>query len=149
MADDFEAVSAGDLLLKLLDLLGAEFDDVSAFDIDQVVVMLSLGAFEAGTAIGEGVSFQDPFFLQEAQGPVDGRNRYAGIDRCCALVKFDRIWMIGRFRQNLHDDLTRTCQAKTVLTTYGCNVTLELHVSSIRPRTPDTNPAKPLRLFAV
>jgi len=79
--DEAEAQFLGDAALKILQLLIDEFDDIAGLDIDQMVVMGFRRRFVAGAAVAEIVPLQDPRFLEQADGAVDGGDGNAGIER--------------------------------------------------------------------
>ena len=80
MIDQAIAELAGDHVLDGLDFLVAEFDDRAGADIDQVIVMFVRDQFEPGAAILEIMLGDQPRFLEQIDGAVDGRQRDAVID---------------------------------------------------------------------
>src|SRR5438270_2219349 len=59
MVDEAEAELLRDPLLQCLELIVDEFDDITGFDVDQMVVMVLGRGFVARTAIAELVPLQD------------------------------------------------------------------------------------------
>ena len=55
----------GDLLLQRLDIGVAKLDHLAGIQIDQVVVMVTLGILVAGTAVAEFQPVYDPRFLEQ------------------------------------------------------------------------------------
>src|SRR5690606_10260414 len=70
----------GDALLQLLDILVAELDHVSRFEIDQMIVVLASRLLIAPPPGAELVSLEDPLRLEELQRPVDRRQRNSRVD---------------------------------------------------------------------
>src|SRR6516165_8118497 len=70
-----EAEEARDPLLELLELLAVELDDLPAALADDVVVVLlgGLGGLVAGLPVVEVALVRQPAFLEQLEGPVDGR----------------------------------------------------------------------------
>ncbi len=77
VVDQPVAEALGDDLLDGLDLLVAELDDLAGADVDQVVVVLVGDQLEAGAAVLEIVLGDEPGFLEQVEGAVDGRQRDA------------------------------------------------------------------------
>src|SRR5687767_10924548 len=67
-----EAALLGDSALQRIQLLVDELDDVAGLGVDQMVVMGGVGGLVAGPALAEIVALQNPRFLEQADGPVDG-----------------------------------------------------------------------------
>ena len=59
MLDQTEAQLAGDLGLKLFDLLGLELDHFAGAQVDQVVVVLVTHLLVAGAALAEVMALDD------------------------------------------------------------------------------------------
>jgi len=72
VVDDLEVMMSGLGVLKFLDVVVLEFDDLAAADADEVVVMFApLRPFVELFPISEILFFQDLAFLQKRQGPVN------------------------------------------------------------------------------
>ena len=80
-------------------------DDVSGFDVDQMIVMTFRRGFVAGAAVAEIVPLEDAGLLEQADGAVDGGDRDAGIDRRGARVQRLYVGMILGFAEHAGDDL--------------------------------------------
>ena len=103
MVDEAEAELLGDPLLQRFEFFVDELDDAAGFDIDQMVVMSVRRGFVARTAVAELVAFEDARFLEQANGPVDGRDRDLRVDGGGALMQRLDVGMIFGFRQDLRD----------------------------------------------
>jgi len=103
MVDEAEAELLGDPPLKRLQLLVHELHDIAGFDVDEMVVMLVRGGLVAGAPVAEFVAFQDARFLEQANGPIDRRDRNPGIDRRRPLVKRLDVGMVFGLRQDPRD----------------------------------------------
>src|SRR5690606_23633485 len=71
-------------------------------------------------------------FFQQGQRAIDSGDRDAGTDLADATMQFHCIRMIRRFGQNLHDDLARSRQSKTMLLAKVGDVLAESHICSLR-----------------
>ena len=60
MVDDLVAELGGDFALELLDFLGPEFGDRAGVEVDDVVVVGSVGDLVSGSAVFEGEAEDDP-----------------------------------------------------------------------------------------
>jgi len=72
MMHDVVAERSGYFVLKLLDAIGLEFDDVARVEVDQVVVVLSTGLLKARWPAFEGVAVNGAEALQQFHRPIDG-----------------------------------------------------------------------------
>jgi hypothetical protein len=81
MVDEAEAQLLRDALLESFELVIDELDDVAGFDIDQVIVVALRRSLVACSAVAELVTLEDPGFLEQAHGPVNGCNRDVRIHR--------------------------------------------------------------------
>ena len=103
VVDEPEAELFRDPLLKLLELLVDELDDIAGLDVDQMVVMGLGRGFVAGPAVAEIMTLQNAGFLEQAHRPIDGRDRDAAVDRRGPLVQRLDIGMILGFGKNTGD----------------------------------------------
>jgi hypothetical protein len=85
--NEAEAELFGNALLKHLQLLIDEFDDVACLNIDQMIVMRFGGRFIARAAIPELVPLKDSRLLEQPDRSVDGGDGNVGIDRRSAGVQ--------------------------------------------------------------
>lgn len=104
VVDEAEAQALGDPLLKRLELLVDELDDLSCLDVDQMIVMLVGNGFVAGAAVAELVTLENAGLLEKAHRPVHGRNRDFRVNRRGSLVQSLDVGMILGLRQNPRDD---------------------------------------------
>ena len=73
-------VLAGYLFLKSLDFLTCKLDDITRFQVNQVVMMVFRHDFVSGPTIPEFMPFDDPCFLKQFYSPVNGGNRNVGVN---------------------------------------------------------------------
>ena len=97
MVDEAEAELLGDPLLKHLELLVDELDDLAGLDVDQMVVMRFRRGLVARAAVAELVALEDSRFLEQADRAVDGGDRDVGIDRGGAGVERLDVGMVLGF----------------------------------------------------
>ena len=77
-----------------------EFDDLTAFDIDKVIVVRFGGGFVTGAAIAEIMPVKNAGFLEQPYRAVDRGDRNARIfGRGARMQRFD-VWMIGAARKD-------------------------------------------------
>ena len=81
MIDKIIAEALGDLALQHLDLLAVEFDDVSGFQIYEVVVMSGRHFLIAGPAVPEVMTFQDVRRLEQPHRAVNRSDADPRIER--------------------------------------------------------------------
>ena len=115
MVDEAIAELFGDALLERFELIVDELDDLAGLDVDQMVVMGFRNRFVAGAAVAELVAFEDPGFLEQANGPVDRRDRNIGVDRRSAGVKGFDVRMILAVTEYSRDDLALLGDAKALV----------------------------------
>jgi hypothetical protein len=84
--DEVVAEFAGDDLLQLLDLLVAEFDDPTALQIDQVIMMGARHFFIARAAVSEIVTGENVGLFKQPDGTIDRGDADPRIDRGGAPV---------------------------------------------------------------
>ena len=87
MIDQPETKLFGNPLLQEFKFLVDELDDVAGFDVDQMVVMGFGRGLVTGTAIAELMPFEDAGLFEQADRPIDRRNRDVRVDRGGALMK--------------------------------------------------------------
>ena len=105
MVDEAEAELLGDPLLKHLELLVDELDDLAGFDVDQMIVMRVRRRFVARAAVAELVALEDAGFLEQADRPVDGGDRDVRVDRGGAGVEGLDVGMVLAVAKNARDRL--------------------------------------------
>ena len=116
MLESLGAELAGDLFLQLLDAIGAELDDLARFDIDEMVVVIAVGALESRRAALEDMALDRALLLQELHGAVDGGERDRGIDCRGAPEDLQRVGMVAAIGENRQDDPPRPGDADTGVT---------------------------------
>src|SRR5215468_9056442 len=104
VADEAETQIARHPLLQALDLLVAELDHLTAFDIDQMVVVAARRFLVATAASPEVVSLQETIGREELDGAVDGRQRDAGIHAARPSMNLFHVGMIPGGGEDLGDD---------------------------------------------
>src|SRR3954451_25442335 len=72
MIDEAEAELLRDSLLQCLQLIVDEFDDITGFDVDQMVVMVLGRGFVPRPTIAELGPLENAGFFEQANGTVDG-----------------------------------------------------------------------------
>jgi len=70
VADDLKVVFLGDLFLQALDFILFELDDLSAFEADEMVVVVTRGLFETGVPVSELPLMGEPQLLEELEGAI-------------------------------------------------------------------------------
>src|SRR3546814_20284821 len=75
-----------------------EFNDISCFHVNKVIVMRFGCSFVARATVAEIMTFQNARFLEQADGAVDRGNGYTGIDGRGAQVKLLYVGMLLRLR---------------------------------------------------
>src|SRR5271168_4027651 len=105
VVDEIIAKLQRDLPLQCLQPVVLKFDDVSALDVDQMVVMAQVG-LEPGKAGLEIVLLHKIQLIEKAERPIDRRNGNGRVDGAGpGINRVDRR-MIGGFRQDLKNDPT-------------------------------------------
>ena len=104
MIDELIAQALGDDFLDGLDLFVPELDDLPGPDVDQVIVVLVGDQLEARAAILEVVLGDEPSFLEEVHGSVNGRKRDTGIDRRGAMIELLDVRVVFGCLDDLGDD---------------------------------------------
>jgi hypothetical protein len=99
----------GHPLLQVFDFFVVEFDDFTAFDIDQVVVMIFRDFLVPRTSVAKIVTVQDILLLEKANGPVNRGNTDPGIKLGGSFVDQFNIGMIVGFAQDLRNDAPLPC----------------------------------------
>ena len=92
-----------DLGLQLFDLVGAELNDSTGIDIDQMIVVWGVGGFEASRGAFECMALHDALLFKRRQRPVDGRKRDGCIDLFCPTVQFASIRVVFGNGENLQN----------------------------------------------
>src|SRR3569832_1845742 len=104
MIDEAVAEPLGDHLLDGLDFLVAKLDDLAGADIDQVIVVLVGDRLEPGATILEIVLENQAGFLDQVEGAVDGRERYARIQKQSTTKKHQDNQMVNGRLDDLGND---------------------------------------------
>ena len=100
MIDEAIAKLLRDPLLKGLELIVDELDDIAGLDVDQVIVMLFGRGFVARAAVPEFVAIENSSFFEQPHRPVNGGDRDPRIHRGRALVESLDVRMIFGFGKN-------------------------------------------------
>src|SRR5688572_21330685 len=100
MIDQPEAELLRDLALQGFELRIDELDHVPRLDIDEVIMMDLGGCFIAGAAVPELMPLENAGLFEQANRAIDGRDRYARIDRRRPRMERLDIGMIIRFRKH-------------------------------------------------
>src|SRR3954452_3553082 len=133
MVDEAEAELLRDALLQLLQLVVDELDDVSRLNVDQMVVVAFRGCLVARASVAELVPLEYPRFLEQAHGPVNGRDRNVRIDcRCAGVERFD-VRMILAVAEHARDDLALLGNAQALVGAQGLDVDGTGHWSNLGP----------------
>ena len=98
--NDFIAQLARDLVLKLFNLVGLEFNYLSGIDVQNVIVMLFMRGLEPRTASFKGMPMHNAAFLQHQKRAVNGRERDCRLDLLGAVMQFNCVWVIIGIRKN-------------------------------------------------
>jgi hypothetical protein len=96
----------GNLLLKLLNGLIAELNDVAAVDVDKMIMVLGRDLLVTGTPIAEVMTIENIGFLEQFDRAVNRGNRDPLIMLRCALINLLDIRMISGIGKYLSDDPT-------------------------------------------
>src|SRR3546814_3219518 len=115
-----------DLPLKLLQFGIHEFNDISCFHVNQVIVMRFGCSFVARATVAEIMTFQNARFLEQADGAVDRGNGYTGIDGRGALVKLFYVGMILRLRKDACNHTALLCDSQSFFSARSEEHTSEL-----------------------
>ena len=84
----------GEFDLQMLNLFIVEFDDLTGFNINQVIMVLIRHFFLARAPIAEIMAFNNSVFFEELNGPVDCGQRDILVDGIGAAVQVFRIRVI-------------------------------------------------------
>ncbi|ENN86345.1 hypothetical protein RHSP_20313 [Rhizobium freirei PRF 81] len=104
VVDEFEAVFAGNTLLQSLDLRRMKFDHLTAFQVDQMVVMLFRHGFVAGASIAEIMAGKKAGILEQFYGAIHRGDRNLRIHLHGAPIElFDIRMVLGTFDNARND----------------------------------------------
>lgn len=112
----------GDLALEGLQFRIDEFDDLAAFDVDQVVMVRFGCSFVPGAAIAEIMPVEDARFFEQAHGAVYRGDRNLGVDGTGPFVQCFHIGVVIRFRQDAGDHPPLVGNAQAALGTQGFKI---------------------------
>ena len=104
MIDQSEAMLAGNLFLKPLDLIGDKLDHFATLDVDQMIMVIIRCLFITRPAIAKVQPLDDSGFLEKLHRPIDRGQRDIGIDLDRTLMQFFCIRVIFGSRQNARND---------------------------------------------
>jgi hypothetical protein len=104
VAEDLEVIALRDVLLRRLDHLAFELDDLPAANADQVVVMI-VRDLVAGDAAFEVPLVGEPCLAKELHRPVDGRVADARVRLADPLEEFLARHVADRLEKDLEDRL--------------------------------------------
>lgn len=135
MIDQAKAQLLGDAALQNFELLIDELYHVAGLDVDQMIVMGFCGGFVARAAVTEIMPFQDPGFLEQPDGPINGRDRNAAVDRGGAGMERLHVRMIFRFREDTCDHPPLLRNAETFLGAQRFDIDSASHPGWIRVET--------------
>jgi len=105
MIDETEAEFLRNPLLKCLELFIDELDHIARLDVDQVVVVAFGRGFVAGTPVAELMPFENAGLFEQADSPIDRRDRNVGIDRRRPGVQSFDVRMVLAIPKDAGDDL--------------------------------------------
>jgi len=103
MIDEAIAQAFGDLALQRFQFRVHEFDDLTGFDVYQVIVVRFRRCFVAGTPVAEIVTVQNAGFFEEAHGAIYCCDGDLGIDPGCPAIQRFHIGVVVTFRQDARD----------------------------------------------
>ncbi len=104
MVDETVSELRGDFALQGLDFGALKFDDLAAFDIDQVVVMRFRHFLVARPAIAEIVPLQNIVRFEKPNRAIDRRDTDLRVNFGCPFVHQFDIGMIFRFTKDTGDN---------------------------------------------
>ena len=132
MVDQAEAELLGDLLLKRLQLLIDELDDVAGLDVDQVIVMRVRRRFIARAAVAELMPLEDSRLLEQPHRPIDCGDRDVGVDRRRARVQGLDVGMVLAVAEHSGDDPPLLGDPKALVGAQRLDVDLAGHEIPLR-----------------
>jgi len=115
VADDLEMIFVRDLFLQTLDLLLFEFDDLPAFETNQMVMMMAGGFFETRMAVAELPLVGETQLLEELEGAVNGDITDLRIDFLHPLQEFFDREMPTSAEKGLENDIPFLAMANAFL----------------------------------
>jgi hypothetical protein len=105
MTDDLEMILLGHFLLKPFNLVFFKFDNLAAFETNQVVVMAG-GLLKTGVSVAKLPLMGQPRLLEKLQSPVDGHITDLGIHFFDLVQQLLDGQMAARPGENLQDDVS-------------------------------------------